>query len=357
MYICKESIFCMNINKKKLFRIIQHVLFWTAYLFLNAYANGSSKEKFSFTLLQTITSSTTEIIVAYFHLYCLVPLYLLKKRYKQFIILFLITFIIVVIYARFAFVYIQYPLFYNTPLPASFQFWNLRALAFCGIYVYSVVFFACSIKLLKHWIQSQQQRNELEIRNREGEIALLRMQVNPHFLFNTLNNIHALININKDKASDALVMLSDIMRYMLYDTNTNKVPLENEIQYIQSFIELQKLRLINPHIVEFSIEGIINGKLIAPMILIPFIENAFKHADKQNVFNKIHIKIIVNKDALLFESSNIIAEKNVNHISKSGGVGLLNVKRRLELIYPGKHELQIKQENNLFIVQLIIKDI
>ena len=347
----------MNINKKNIFRIIQHVLFWTAYLFLNAYANGSSKEKFSFTFLQTAFSSSTEIMAAYFHLYFLVPHYLLKKKYNQFIILFLITFIIVVIYARLAFVYFQYPLFYNTPLPESFKFWNIREMAFCGIYVYSVVFFACSIKLLKHWMQSQQQRSELEIRNREGEIALLRMQVNPHFLFNTLNNIHALININKDKASDALVMLSDIMRYMLYDTNTNKVPLENEIRYMESFIELQKLRLINPQIIDFTIEGSVGGKLIAPMILIPFVENAFKHADKQSSFNKIHIKIKVDKDMLLFESSNAIAGLPNNQINRSSGIGMQNVKRRLELIYPDNHELQIKQENNLYIVQLIIKEL
>lgn len=347
----------MDKDKKKFFRIIQHILFWTAYIFLNAYANGSPKEKYGFTFLLTAFSGSTEIMATYFHLYFLVPRFLLKKRYNQFIILFLITFIFVVIYARVAFVYIQYPLFYHAALPASFKFWNLRELSFCGIYIYAVIFLACSIKLLKHWMQSQQQRNELEMRNREGEIALLRMQVNPHFLFNTLNNIHALININKDKAADALVMLSDIMRYMLYDTNTNKVPLENEIQYIQSFIELQKLRLINPDIVEYSVEGSISGKLIAPMILIPFIENAFKHAEKQNKLKKIKIKININAESLLFESSNAIAENIGIRISKSGGIGLKNVKRRLELIYPDKYELQIKQENNLFIVQLILKEI
>lgn len=347
----------MEINKKKTFRILQHVLFWVAYLFLSTFISGSSNETFTHKLLLTLTSIPIDILVTYFHLYFIIPRYLLTRKYRQFFILFIITFIGIVLVERANFVYFEYPLFYKDPLPASFNFWRLSSLLYIGIYAYAVVFLAASIKLLKHWTLSQQQRDELETRNREGEIALLRMQVNPHFLFNTLNNIHALININKDKASDALVMLSDIMRYMLYDTNTKKVPLENEIHYIQSFIELQKLRLINPQIIIFITEGTVDGKFIAPMILIPFVENAFKHANKQNNLHEIHIKIIANDDTLLFESSNAIAKIYTEQINKSGGIGLQNVKRRLELIYPDKHELQIKQENDIFTVQLIIKEI
>ncbi|MCK9423177.1 MAG: histidine kinase [Bacteroidales bacterium] len=352
-----EEVFCMEINKKKTFRVLQHVLFWIAFLFLSTSVSGSLNEKFSKTLLLTLTSIPTDILITYFHLYFIIPRYLLTRKFRQFFILFLITFIGVVLFERTYYVYVQYPLFYDNPLPDSFNFWRWSSLLYIGIYAYAVVFLAASIKLLKHWIQSQQQRNELEIRNKEGEIALLRMQVNPHFLFNSLNNIHSLINVNKDKASDALVMLSDIMRYMLYDTNTNRVPLENEIHYIQSFIELQKLRLFNPQIVNFITEGTIYGKFIAPMILIPFVENAFKHADKQNKFHKIQIKIIAERDALLFESSNAIAENHTGQINKSGGIGLQNVKRRLELIYPDKHELQINQKNDIFTVHLIIKEI
>jgi len=346
----------MEINKKKTFRILQHVLFWVAYLFLSSFLSGSSNEKFSKTFLLTLTSIPVDIIITYFHLYFVIPRYLLTRKFRQFFILFLITFLGVVLFERAFYVYVQYPLFYDKPLPDSFTFWRWSSLLYIGIYTYAVVFLAASIKLLKHWILSQQQRNELEIQNRESEIALLRMQVHPHFLFNTLNNIHALININKDKASDALVMLSDIMRYMLYDTDANKVPLSDEIHYVQSFIELQKLRLINPQMVDFTTKGTIEGKFIAPMILIPFVENAFKHADKQNKYHKIRLKIIAENDTLLFESSNAITEKYTKQISKSGGIGLLNVRRRLELIYPGNHELQIDQGNNIYSVHLIITE-
>jgi LytS/YehU family sensor histidine kinase len=219
---------------------------------------------------------------------------------------------------------------------------------------FPIVLIASAIKILKLWIEERYKRMELEIQNQSSELALLRNQINPHFLFNTLNNIHTLITKDSNKAADALMRLSDIMRYMLYETNTELVPLENEIEYIQSYIELQKLRLANPQKVIFDARNTNSGFLIAPMLLIPFIENAFKHSEKNSNTAPISIKLESNAQIFRFELSNPIRDKQNESLDSAGGIGLKNVNRRLELIYPNRHSLNISSLNNIFNVQLTL---
>jgi two-component system, LytTR family, sensor kinase len=236
-----------------------------------------------------------------------------------------------------------------------------RILLSAGIFIeetldtFIFVVFAIFIRLIIEWVWSQRQRVELEAQTRSSEIALLRSQINPHFLFNTLNNIYSLVCKKSDDAPPAVMKLSEIMRYMLYDTNTDKVPLNKEINYLKSFIELQQLRLNSKDFIQFEISGQTHDKSISPMLLIPFVENAFKHGNKNITSPGIIIKLMVKDNQVTFEVINYI-KKQTDTLDKEGGIGLSNIKRRLELLYPGKYSLNISNTNEIHSIRLIIEE-
>jgi ligand-binding sensor domain-containing protein len=204
-------------------------------------------------------------------------------------------------------------------------------------------------------LQAERLKAELVSHNKLSEQALLRMQVNPHFLFNTLNNIYSLVYQKLDTAPAAVVKLSEIMRYMLYDSTSDLVPLEQEIKYLRSYIELQALRLQDSKFVDFDVMGDTNGLTIAPMLLIPFIENAFKHGAKRVTSPGIIIHLIVGQGLLNFEVTNHRKPNLIETKDQTGGIGLQNVRRRLELLYPSKHLLEINLDKEICVVKLKIE--
>jgi hypothetical protein len=211
------------------------------------------------------------------------------------------------------------------------------------------VFFAVSgffFCLLEHWSETQKLARE----NLQSELALLKNQINPHFLFNTLNNIDSLIKSNTEKASETLVKLSDILRYMIYDTNVAKVQLSDEIRHIESFIDLQKIQYANRELVTLSVQGNPENIRIAPMLFIPFVENAFKHCTDKRMPHAVQFSFTIRDNYVNFESVNVSDRTQRMNKDETQGVGLNIVRRRLELIYPGRHELKIKDENNTFSV-------
>ncbi len=204
------------------------------------------------------------------------------------------------------------------------------------------------------WFNKQKRTKELEKQNLQSELTLLRHQVNPHFLFNTLNNIDSLVKSNPDKASATIIELSAMMRYMIYETNTNKVPLQKELDYIRNFLELQKLQYANPELVEYSLTGSPDNKQVAPMIFIAFIENAFKHCTNKDIKHAIRIMIRIESDHIDFEAVNYDGGEVISKDSASG-IGLDAVRRRLNLLYPDSHQLFIQRKNDLFCVSLTIQ--
>jgi len=226
--------------------------------------------------------------------------------------------------------------------------WNeLRLVIVTGIY-------AVLISFLIKAIESRKLKDELINQRQAGELALLKSQVNPHFLFNTLNNIYSLVYHKSDEAPDAVMKFSSIMRYVLYDSKEEKVLLEKEIEYLKSYIELQKLRIKEPDFVLLEVEGNFEGTFIAPMLLIPFVENAFKHAGREYLPG-ISIYLHGDKQEIRFEVSNF-KQKEIQTVEKPfSGIGLSNIRRRLELIYAERHLLEIKTENDQYKVKLIIQ--
>ena len=205
------------------------------------------------------------------------------------------------------------------------------------------------------WFRERQYRFELIREKQKSEIDLLKSQISPHFLMNTLNNLYSLVYQGSKQASDAVLKLSDIMRYLLYDTKTDLVPLENEVKYLESFIELQMLRFRNRDLVSFKITGELNGRMVAPMIFIPFVENAFKHGSKIEKGSGITLKLAVEEKKILFKVINIKAKRDIQKDAEKG-IGLENVRMRLELQYPEKYDLRIKDEGERYEVYLEIYD-
>jgi two-component system, LytTR family, sensor kinase len=220
----------------------------------------------------------------------------------------------------------------------------------------SLFFWVLIGSLLRVFIDWSQSRNiilTLEKQNAESNLALLRTQINPHFLFNTLHNIDTLIMDNQEKASKALIKLSDIMRYMLHESPLEKVSLKKEMEHIKNYISLEQLRIKNPDFLKFVINGECNEIKIAPMLFLPFIENAFKHSVDSDCENGITIKFRINRNNITFICVNIYDKSDSNRDS-TRGIGLETVKQRLELIYPDKHKLVINKNEDSFNVELNI---
>jgi hypothetical protein len=209
-------------------------------------------------------------------------------------------------------------------------------------------------KVIQEWLGIERKRQEVETEKLATELSFLKSQINPHFLFNTLNNIYSLAIVKSEATADAVLKLSSIMRYVLTETKNDTVPLDKEIQFVKHYIELQKVRLTDKVVIELKIEGETVGKQIAPLILIPFVENAFKYGISTKESSRIVFELIANKDSIYFSAKNdIIAKKTENN--DNTGIGLKNTKRRLELLYPEKHKLSVLEENNQFIVQLTLQ--
>jgi len=207
------------------------------------------------------------------------------------------------------------------------------------------------------WFNTQKLKAELINQTKTSELALLRSQINPHFLFNTLNNLYSLVYKKSDEAPGVVMKLSEIMRYMLYDAAADRVPLDKEIEYLDSYIHLQQIRLNTDKFIDYKVIGLKEGKSIPPMLLIPFVENAFKHGKKNVAAPGIIISLELHAKSLDFEVKNYFYTKDTSHKDPHQGIGLQNIKRRLELLYPGKHDLQITSTDGLYKVNLHIDDL
>ena len=228
--------------------------------------------------------------------------------------------------------------------PLRLRTFFTEKLFFVCVYVlYAIIFY-----FIRYAYYRESQQKELLMQNRNAELMFLRSQLNPHFLFNSLNNIYSLVYANSRQALPAIAGLSELLRYMLYHTD-EKVPLEKELEYIRKYISLQKLRYEHNIHAEMYVTGSAEGILIAPLVLIPFIENAFKHGDFSENNQGLVITIQIDEHKLAVFCMN---KKGNHQKDTAGGIGLENVKRRLQLLYPGKHILRIDNQSDLFAVNL-----
>jgi two-component system, LytTR family, sensor kinase len=214
---------------------------------------------------------------------------------------------------------------------------------------------AMVIKGFITWVDEIKLKEELRWKNHETEMALVKAQLDPHFLFNTLNNIDVLLLEDAAKASNYLNKLSDILRFMLYETKTDTILLEKEIEYIEKYIELQKIRTSNINYINFQIIGTPGNKTIAPMVFIQFIENAFKHSTNKKIDHAIQVQLFIEKKTTRFVCKNKFDPKR-KLSQESNGLGNDLIQKRLNLIYPDKHTLELSNHCNLYTVTLTIQN-
>jgi two-component system LytT family sensor kinase len=228
---------------------------------------------------------------------------------------------------------------------------EIRDVIRSAMWFFLVLFAGIGVKLTELWRHAEKRARDIENEHLRTELSFLHMQINPHFLFNSLNTIYGMSLKKSDNAPKAVMKLSQLLRYMIEETGHNMVPLEQEVTYLNNFIELQKMRSGPSLNVTFDVEGDINTANIAPMLLLPFVENAFKYGLNSSEDSPINIILVVSREQITFSVFNRKFENMGRH---SSGIGIPNVERRLQLLYPDKHELTIEDKKENYFAKLKI---
>ena len=293
--------------------------------------------------------------ISYFVVYFLVPKYLLKKLYKSFILYTIYT-LILSIYA--IILSVLFALVYLADLNPENASPITKTLPFIILGVFFVVLIVVTLSLILHnyksIVKNEDLKNKIlqtQLQLKEQELKLLKMQIHPHFLFNSLNTIYGFALKKGDEAPEMILKLSNLLDYILYQIEKPTVFLENEINHLEDYITLEKLRFNDTLQVNLIKESAVENINIAPMMLIPFVENSFKHGAIVNGVLVINILIKKIDDTLLFEVENSIIEKS----KSEGGIGLENIQKRLKMLYPNAHTLEINENDQRFKVSLTLQ--
>ena len=345
--------FNQQINYK---RVLRHLLFWLAYTAYQILQQlWENMDVFSFRLHpQLFTGIPTDIAFVYLNLYVLMPAFYYKRRYVQYgLMLILLLFADGILSRYFTWaIWLNWDKVHNPVeyLAANKHFFIPVRIVRNAVQTYPVIVVTMLVKLMDNSFKQEKKLLAIEKEKFSAELGLLKAQINPHFFFNTLNSLYALTLKGSKQASNVVLRLSDLMHYMLYEAAANKVLLRDEIKYLENYISIEQMRFAERLEISFQYSGDIDGKMIAPLLLLPFVENAFKHGIEDNSgWITINLKVAGTRLYLKVENSCTAVSKQ-----KGKGVGLNNVKRRLELTYPNNYELAINQTAGTFEAELKI---
>ncbi len=334
-----------------------HVLFWVLILLWRANGDYYCKAPLEYFILHNLIRLPVAIGLTYFVIYYLLPKYIIvQKDYLKFALCFAVSFWFSLVLEE-------------KIINADLMSWFLpdndttRLKVFSILHPYrnsfallSIIALASLPSFIKLYLQQEKQRHELQAENLNTKLAFLKAQVNPHFLFNALNNVYSMA-VQKDQTeiAESLENLSGIMHYLTYESSSDLVPLQKEIQLLQNYIEIQQLRIasIDDTTISFLLEGEVLQQKMAPVLLLPIVENAFKHGIKPDQKCLISIKLYVTEQSLIFKTTNTLFAKSEQEI-KEKGIGLENVLKRLAMIYPGRHHFTTKASNQTFFTELQI---
>lgn len=331
---------------KKGWQIFWHVLFWVSIItYFSFVAHDSGKIGIASVLIIFGLFGAINIGLFYLNYLYLLPRFFDRRLYRLYTIS-VVTSIVIFSLVKYAI---------SMLLRGHVQYHMSKDLAFWSYFVDAALtcvfflFLSSALKFTVDWFVNERIQRDLETQRLTAELQFLKSQINPHFLFNSLNSIYSLAYQKSDTTPEAILKLSEIMRYMLYESNDNKVDLSKEIQYLQNYIDLQKIRFGDNAYIDLRIDGEITSQRIVPLLLIAFIENAFKHGVANDPEHPIKMVISLNHEQLHFYTEN---KKHTHNRDASGGIGLLNVKRRLDLLYPGKYTLTVKDEPDVYTCEL-----
>ncbi|PHN01320.1 sensor histidine kinase [Flavilitoribacter nigricans] len=334
---------------------LQHGGFWILSTYVLFRIFNQSPENTTSDLIYTALFQISLWVVVYFQLWLLIPRLLKPGRYLVYGLSFLLVLVLGVAINHLTFDYLADWLFPDYFFISYYR--NGELLQFMLIYAVASTLF----KLSKSWFDlanKEKQINRLEREKLDAELQALRAQLDPHFLFNSLNNVYSLALDADEKVPAYLLQLSDNLRYMLYECQAPHVPLTKELEYIQNYLALQRLKAGPEVQIELSVNGITEAQQVAPLLFIPFIENSFKHGLKGRARDAaIHISFVGQEQGLEFHIRNTIAPNGPDDapvLPVVGGIGLENVRKRLELLYPGRHQLDIREDADSFEVDMTL---
>jgi len=336
-------------SKKRITYI--HIFIWLFALFANLpYANikqGVPPEA----IVSNIIGFLYLMVVFYLFYLVMVPYFLYRKKIIEF---FILSFFVVLIMPFFGYtILFTARAWFEGTLHNFYRDYSLK-MHMSGYYpVLTAAIFGSFFSVILNWFSTMNQKAELDKQKLAVELDLLKSKLNPHFLFNTLNNIDSLIHKNPEEASAALIRLSDIMRYLTYETASDVVDLNREIEYVRNVIELHRMRIKSPDDIRFEVSGDMNI-LISPALFVPLIENAFKYASFRSAKPCVYIRISSANGKVEFETSNYFENNKNGSEAGHSGFGIINLKKRLDLTYPGKYQLFINPEDKFYQVKLTI---
>lgn len=335
--------------KKKDFAL--HLLFWVAYTAIFTITDGGYSNRFDRAFMVELAHLPMRLIVVYVNYFVLFPRLLLRRRYIEYAAVTVFSLVVASFVQRaIMFYYVNEVLYPNTSDVVSF-FIPYKLLQ-AGVIINSPLIFILSFSVLHYVFRLRERTELLERENLQAELKFLRSQVNPHFLFNTLNSLYGLTQEKSDRAPEVVLKLSELMSFVLYESDQETIPLSTELKYIKNYIELEEIRYGDRFTCNLSIEGD-TGVRVPPLIILPFVENCFKHGIRhESGAGWINIRVSVVGRVLSFVSENSIAEAGVNE--QNGGLGIANVQKRLELLFPGRYQFSHGRNNNEYFVKLEI---
>ncbi|MDH7445937.1 sensor histidine kinase [Aquimarina sp. 2201CG14-23] len=347
-----------DIILKKVATILLHTIFWVIVLFSYTYFFGYNTEDinyvFSFSLfLMPVTIGTTYTVTD-----ILIPKYLIKEKYFHCILYSVYTMIISAFFIVISF-------FYGLIFLSSLKYEGMapmtRSPFFLFIAVYFVVFIASALSLAKHNYQSTTANQELknrileaQLKLKEQELNYLKMQIHPHFLFNTLNTLYGFALKKSNHTPEMILKLSNLLDYLLYQSDKPLVTLKEEIDHIKDYVALEQMRFSDVLDISLQFENVNDTIQVAPMLLIPFVENSFKHGQIVDKKLSIYMRLKCVDNEIHFSITNSIYPSDEKD---NKGIGLSNIRKRLSLVYKDNHDLNISKDQNLYTVELILKNL
>jgi len=329
-----------------------HILFWIGYFTFNVIRWGSYFDDYWYSFRSNLVAFPPNILIVYFNIYFLIPKFILKKKYRNYILYFLLSLVIMYV-VRTGLIYFLineniWPEAYEAQQPFSFN--HIVAVLLGELYI---VAFATAIKLTVDWIYERKRVEKLEEIQLKTELEFLKSQIQPHFFFNTLNNLYALTLEKSDVAPSVVLKLSDIMQYVLYEVREPRIRLYDEIKYIQNYIDLERLRYGDRVNSSTEIKGEIDNIEVPPLLFLPFIENCFKHGvkEKDRIDVTISFENVRNKTLIFIVENSFDQLPNIN---LKQGIGIKNVKRRLVLLFKNNFELNTTIDKKQYCVELKI---
>ncbi|OON70519.1 sensor histidine kinase [Hymenobacter sp. CRA2] len=337
-------------TRQRLLHLLVHLVFWAALPFLPWVLLQQQPPHFSF--WRTVAPIVRLAVLFYLNYWVLIPQLLARRRVVAYlgVVLVLIIGLHLPMSLHWLGIGTLPPLRPGTTLADRQQFQAVIVLV--TVFVWMV---SSGLRITSEWFENERARRQMHSDKLAAELAFLKSQVSPHFLFNTLNNIYSLAQLRSEDTPEAILKLAQLMRYMLYEANDPRVPLEQEVEYLHNYVDLQRLRLADDVEIEFVEEGPLAGKLIEPMLLIPFVENAFKHGVSYQHPSAIRMLLRVTGNELLFRVQNRrfpVAPPAT--AARDSGIGVQNVTQRLHLLYPERHRLHIEQTDDEYLVTLTL---